>query len=124
MSKKCSKHHGCEGKINLGRKYRKSADKLAAKHGKVFGVYQCPWCGGTHLTTKLDYDSSLLYVTGENIMPRKIKMVNVTLCEECSIGLQGFAEQCFNKPDETGETGTIIIKGKKGCGAVYSKEVE
>ena len=44
---------GCQGKANLGSKtYKKSADKFAKKHGKNYSVYQCPHCGGTHLTTK------------------------------------------------------------------------
>ena len=45
---------GCSGKANLGRSYEKQADNLAIKHGKRYGVYRCPHCGGTHLTTKLD----------------------------------------------------------------------
>jgi hypothetical protein len=49
-----SVERGCNGKTNLGRSYAKQADKLAAKHGKKYGVYRCPHCGGTHLTTKLD----------------------------------------------------------------------
>jgi hypothetical protein len=61
-----SKERGCDGKTNLGRKYKASANKLAAKHGKRYGVYACPHCGGTHLTTKLDHIDRyepLLYVT-------------------------------------------------------------
>jgi len=57
---------GCDGKTNLGRHYAKQADKLAAKHGKTFGVYDCPHCGGTHITTKLDKSESyapLLHTT-------------------------------------------------------------
>lgn len=58
---------GCEGKANLGRGFRKSADRLAKRHGKRFGVYFCPHCKGHHLTTKLEnagfYSRSLLYVT-------------------------------------------------------------
>jgi hypothetical protein len=49
-----SVERGCNGKTNLGRSYAKQADKLAAKHGKKCGVYRCPHCDGTHLTTKLD----------------------------------------------------------------------
>jgi hypothetical protein len=61
-----SKERGCDGKTNLGRKYEKAADKLAAKHNKRYGVYRCPYCDGTHLTTKLeksDQYEPLLYVT-------------------------------------------------------------
>jgi hypothetical protein len=49
-----SQERGCHGKTNLGRSYAKQADKLARKHGKRYGVYQCPHCNGYHLTTKLD----------------------------------------------------------------------
>jgi len=59
---------GCEGKANLGRQYRRSADRMAARHGKRFGVYRCPHCGGTHLTTKLDRAveyAPLLHVTAQ-----------------------------------------------------------
>jgi hypothetical protein len=45
---------GCNGKANLGRTYAKQADRMAAKHGKQYGVYHCPHCGGNHLTTKLE----------------------------------------------------------------------
>jgi len=57
---------GCSGKANLGRSYEKQADNLAIKHGKKYGVYHCPHCGGTHLTTKLDKLETyapLLYTT-------------------------------------------------------------
>lgn len=60
---------GCIGKANLGRKYEKAAERLSKKHGKTYGVYRCPHCGGTHLTTKLEiaakYFEALLYTTGE-----------------------------------------------------------
>gem|GEM_PF-3541938 len=49
-----SVERGCNGKTNLGRSYAKQADRLAAKHGKKYGVYRCPHCDGTHITTKLD----------------------------------------------------------------------
>lgn len=49
-----SAERGCDGKTNLGRSYAKQADRLAGKHGKKYGVYRCPHCDGTHLTTKLD----------------------------------------------------------------------
>jgi hypothetical protein len=61
-----SRERGCHGKANLGRDYRRSADRLAIRHGKRYGVYQCPHCSGTHLTTKLDKADQyapLLYVT-------------------------------------------------------------
>jgi hypothetical protein len=35
-----SQERGCDDKTNLGRKYKKSADKLAARHGK-----QLQWIG-------------------------------------------------------------------------------
>lgn len=57
---------GCDGKANLGRHYAKQADRLAAKHAKRYGVYRCPHCGGTHLTTKLENAeryAPLLHVT-------------------------------------------------------------
>ena len=63
----CSKDRGCDGKANLGRTYAKQADKMARRHGKAYGVYRCPHCGGTHLTTKLANAcryAALLYVTG------------------------------------------------------------
>jgi len=49
-----SKERGCDVKINLGRRYKKNADRLSNKHGKRYGVYQCPHCNDYHLTTKLD----------------------------------------------------------------------
>ncbi len=61
-----SAERGCAGKTNLGRRYQQAADRLAAKHGKRYGVYRCPHCEGTHLTTKLgkvDLYAPLLYVT-------------------------------------------------------------
>ena len=68
MTQSPSKERGCDGKSNLGRAYVRRADKLAAIHGKQYGVYRCPHCGGTHTTTKLhkaDMYPPLLYVTGE-----------------------------------------------------------
>jgi ribosomal protein L44E len=63
-----SKERGCEGKANFGRNYEAQAERIAKKHGKRNGVYSCPHCGGTHLTTKLSkadrYLIPLLYVTG------------------------------------------------------------
>lgn len=63
-----SEERGCVGKINLGRSYVKQADRLSRKHGKKYGVYRCPHCGGTHLTTKLeksDQYAELLHITEE-----------------------------------------------------------
>ena len=64
-----SKDRGCEGKLQLGEKYRPQADRMSRKHGKAFGVYRCPHCGGTHLTTKIDKADEyepLLYICGTN----------------------------------------------------------
>ena len=62
-----SLERGCTGKANLGRNYAKSADRTAKKHGKTYGVYRCPHCQGTHLTTKLEtaekYFEPLIYKT-------------------------------------------------------------
>jgi hypothetical protein len=70
MTKQPSKQRGCEGKANLGRSYVKQADKMSIKHGKQYGVYRCPHCEGTHLTTKLDkadkYAELLYRTTGAN----------------------------------------------------------
>ena len=75
-----SVERGCNGKTNLGRSYAKQADKLAAKHGKKYGVYRCPHCKGTHLTTKLEiaakYFEPMLYVCKPNAelsRPREAK---------------------------------------------------
>lgn len=58
---------GCKGKANLGRHYEKQADRLAKKHAKRYGVYRCPHCHGTHVTTKMEiaakYFEPLIYVT-------------------------------------------------------------
>lgn len=67
--KQPSIERGCQSKARLGSKdYILSANKLAAKHQKRYGVYRCPHCNGAHLTTKLDNNSlskysPLLYVT-------------------------------------------------------------
>jgi hypothetical protein len=64
-----SVERGCDGKTNLGRSYAKQADRLAAKHGKKYGVYRCPHCDGTHLTTKLDKSETyapLIHVSEPN----------------------------------------------------------
>ena len=68
MARQPSQERGCQGKANLGSKnYKKSADRLSTKHGKTFSVYQCPHCGGTHLTTKpvsaIDGYAPVLYTT-------------------------------------------------------------
>ena len=52
-----SKERGCEGKANLGRRFKQQADRLSAKHKKAFGVYHCPHCGVHHITTKLEKQS-------------------------------------------------------------------
>ena len=70
MMKTPSKERGCTGKANLGRNYRAQADKLSAKHGKAYGVYQCPHCGGTHLTTKLGKRGSYPELLHVSIAPR------------------------------------------------------
>lgn len=65
--KEPSRERGCQGKANLGRKYAQQADRLASKHGKVYGVYQCPHCLGFHMTTKIQNAhlyGGLLYITG------------------------------------------------------------
>lgn len=65
-----SVERGCTGKANMGRNYAKQAERMSAKHGKRYGVYRCPHCQGTHLTTKLDaaerYSEPLLYVCKPN----------------------------------------------------------
>ena len=65
-----SRERGCTGKTNLGRSYKKQADKLSGKHGKKYGVYSCSYCGGTHLTTKINkacmYDE-LLHISEPNV---------------------------------------------------------
>ena len=64
-----SKQRGCDGKTNLGHShYQRTADKFALKYGKRYGVYKCPHCGGTHLTTILTKPKGfpkLIYITGE-----------------------------------------------------------
>ncbi|MCP5537235.1 MAG: hypothetical protein H7A51_13525 [Akkermansiaceae bacterium] len=54
--KKPSKNRGCECKMRIGSKEspHAKARELAKKHKKDYGVYECPWCGKFHLTTKLD----------------------------------------------------------------------
>mgnify|MGYP000152459712 CR=1 FL=1 len=61
-----SLERGCVGKTNLGRGYVAHAEKLSRKHDKQYGVYRCPHCGGTHLTTKLEKQGdypALLHIT-------------------------------------------------------------
>ena len=67
MSKQPSEERGCVGKIDMGINYKRIATHLSLKHNKQYGVYQCPHCKGTHLTTKLHkatvYATPLLFVT-------------------------------------------------------------
>lgn len=37
---------------------------MAKKHVKRYAVYLCPYCGSTHLTTRLDgeYATEILYI--------------------------------------------------------------
>lgn len=54
--KECSKERGCHGKANVGSNVIEAiqwVERLKTKHGKDYGVYECPHCGGHHLTTKL-----------------------------------------------------------------------
>lgn len=67
---KPSYERGCKGKAKLGRNKQaaiKSAEKLALKYGKRYGLYVCPWCLNHHLTTKPvtvgEYELELVYVT-------------------------------------------------------------
>jgi hypothetical protein len=73
----CSKQRGCQGKAKLGRDYKEAADKFALKHGKYFGVYECPHCGCKHLTTKLhkkDEYPDLVYITSnDKVQPEKTR---------------------------------------------------
>lgn len=64
-----SYERGCQGKADLGRSYVRQSDRISRKRHKRYGVYRCPHCGGTHLTTKLekrDQYPPLLHVTGDN----------------------------------------------------------
>ena len=61
-----SKERGCDGKMKLGKNPFKKARKMAIKHGKKYGVYNCRYCLGQHLTTKLktkDEYAPLVYIT-------------------------------------------------------------
>jgi hypothetical protein len=74
LTREPSLERGCQGKSNLGRLYFEQADRLALKHKKQFGVYRCPHCGGTHLTTKLenrDNYAPLLHITTDPNDPTK-----------------------------------------------------
>lgn len=68
-----SAERGCARKVNLGRDYERHAERLSQRHGKRYGVYRCPHCQGTHLTTKLEnagfYAEPLLYVTSTSATP-------------------------------------------------------
>ena len=72
LTKECSKQRGCKGKTNLGRNSATAiqyAERLKTKHGKDYGVYKCPHCGGHHLTTKLhkkDEYRELVHITGDS----------------------------------------------------------
>ncbi len=76
---------GCLGKINLGRRYVKQANLFARRFDTQYGVYRCPHCGGTHLTTKLGkryiYSEPLLYITPEptNAPPKGREKVSCAL---------------------------------------------
>ncbi len=61
-----SYERGCFRKADLGRSYVRQADRISRKRRKHYGVYRCPHCGGTHLTTKLENREQyapLLYIT-------------------------------------------------------------
>lgn len=60
-----SLERGCRDKIKLGHKgYANAAERMAKKHVKRYAVYLCPYCGSTHLTTRLDgeYATEILYI--------------------------------------------------------------
>lgn len=66
--RQCSVERGCRNKIWISRKnYRSDANRMAKKHGKQYGVYECPHCKRLHLTTKVDLDGQwttpLIYIT-------------------------------------------------------------
>ena len=58
-----SKERGCKGKTNLGRDYVRHADRFSRMHGKRYGVYRCPHCGGTPKIDKQTEYPPFLYVT-------------------------------------------------------------
>ena len=65
--KEPSRERGCDGKINLGRRYVKQSNKMSAKHDKPYVVYRCPHCNGTHLSTKVENVKryhEVLYLSG------------------------------------------------------------
>ena len=49
-----SYERGCQGKADLGRSFVRQSERISRKRNKRYGVYRCPHCGGTHLTTKLE----------------------------------------------------------------------
>ena len=57
-----SEERGCLRKANLGRNFKEQADKFARIYAKQFIVYQCPHCGGRHMTSKID-KAGYLYKT-------------------------------------------------------------
>ena len=66
MTRVPSIERGCTKKINIGRCYVTHSERLAYKHGKRFGVYHCPHCGGYHMTSKVEGSEvygGLLYIT-------------------------------------------------------------
>jgi hypothetical protein len=68
MTRIPSPERGCHGKIRLGSTgYKGSADRMARKHGKRYGMYRSPHCGSTHLTNHIEvaerYFEPPLYVT-------------------------------------------------------------
>ena len=65
-SRQPSAARGCLGKANLGSDYVDYVNSLTERYGKVYGIYACPHCGGTHATTKLENAGNyaeLLYVS-------------------------------------------------------------
>jgi hypothetical protein len=47
---------------------------MSRKYGRSFGVYRCPHCGGTHLTTKIEKAAEyepLLYVCEPNVLEHR-----------------------------------------------------
>lgn len=98
-----SEERGCRGKINLGRRFKLQADRLSQKHGKSFGVYRCPHCGGTHLTTKLEKSDQyppLLYAAHPRMTD---KLERFAFYQEhpaeCLKLIEGIAHTCYRAWD-------------------------